>query len=70
MDWDILIKGGDVIDPSQGLHGKANVGILGEKISAVGPSVDGDAQVVIDARDKIVTAGFVDLHTHNYTSNS
>ena len=70
MDWDILIKGGDVIDPSQGLHGRANVGILGEKISAVGPSVDGDAQVVIDARDKIVTAGFVDLHTHNYTSNS
>ena len=48
MDWDILIKGGDVIDPSQGLHGRANVGILGEKISAVGPSVVGYAQVVID----------------------
>jgi dihydroorotase len=69
MAWDILVKGGTVIDPSRGLHGVADVAISGDKIDAVGPNLGGEAPQVIDATGRIVTAGFIDLHTHNYTSN-
>ena len=69
MRWDLLITGGTVVDPSQKLHGAADVAISGGKIAAIGPGLDeGEAAAVIDASDKIVTAGFIDLHTHNYTS--
>ncbi len=69
MNWDILIKGGTVVDPAQGLHGPSDVAISGEKIAAVDTNLDpANAVRVIDATGKIVTPGFIDLHVHNYTS--
>ncbi len=70
MTWDLLVKDGTVIDPSQGLHRVADVAISGDKIAAVGHGLDpSQASRVIDAAGKIVTPGFVDLHTHNFISS-
>ncbi len=70
MNWDLLIKGGTVVDPSQGLHRVADVAISGDKVAEVGPDLDGSNAVeVIDASGKIVTPGFIDLHTHNFVSS-
>lgn len=68
--WDLLIKGGTVVDTSQGLHGVADVAISGDRIAAVGPALDQtQAANIIDAANKLVTAGFIDLHTHNFISS-
>ena len=65
MDYDIVIKGGTVIDPAQGIHGVMDVGVTGGKVTALGDSVeDSRARDVIEAGGLIVTPGLVDLHTH------
>lgn len=70
MMWDLLVKGGTVVDPGQGLHGVADVAIAGDRIAAVGVGLDeSQAARVIDAAGKYVTPGFIDLHTHNFVSN-
>lgn len=70
MMWDLLVKGGTVVDPGQGLHGAADVAIAGDRIAAVGVGLDeSQAATVIDAAGKYVTPGFIDLHTHNFVSN-
>ena len=70
MMWDLLVKGGTVVDPGQGLHGAADVAIAGDRIAAVSVGLDeSQAARVIDAAGKYVTPGFIDLHTHNFVSN-
>ena len=65
MTWDLVIKNGTVIDPSQGLHAKRDIAISGGKIRAVDTYIsDGDTHDVIEADGLIVTPGLVDLHVH------
>jgi dihydroorotase len=69
MQWDLLVKGGTVIDPGQQMHGPADVAISGDRIAVVDRNLDpSNAAKVVDASGKIVTPGFIDLHVHNYTS--
>jgi dihydroorotase len=62
--YDLLIKGGRVIDPSMRLDAVCDVAISDGRIAAVETSIMGEAVETIDARGKIVTPGLIDIHTH------
>ena len=62
--YDLVIKGGRVIDPSMDLDATRDIAILGGRIAAIEPSIAADAAETIDARGKLVTAGLIDIHTH------
>jgi dihydroorotase len=62
--YDLIIRGGRVIDPSAGLDATRDVAISGGRIVAVEASIAGDATETIDARGKIVAPGLIDIHTH------
>src|SRR5258707_10221674 len=62
--FDLIIKGGLVIDPSVGLDAIRDVAIVGGKIAAVDANIAGDFKETIDARGKIVAPGLIDIHTH------
>lgn len=67
MSYDIVIRGGEVIDPSQGIRKVCDVAVAGGKIAAVQESIDcSDAGAVVDARGQLVTPGLIDLHVHVY----
>jgi dihydroorotase len=62
--YDLVIKGGRVIDPSMGLDATRDIAISAGRIAAVEASIAADATETIDARGKLVTAGLIDIHTH------
>jgi N-acyl-D-aspartate/D-glutamate deacylase len=61
--YDVIIKNGTVIDGTGAARQKADVGIKGDKVVTVG-RVEGEAAQTIDATGKMVTPGFIDIHTH------
>ena len=64
---DLLIKGGRVLDPSQGIDGPADVLLADGRVAAVEPGIPADrARAVVDATDRLVVPGLIDLHTHVY----
>ena len=63
MTYDILIKNGTIVDGTGAQAIQGNVAISGDKIAAVG-DVTGDARQTFDAEGRLVTPGFVDIHTH------
>jgi dihydroorotase len=62
--YDLIIKGGRVVDPSRKLNAIRDVAIVNGRIAAVEPNIAGDALEMIDARGKLVTPGLIDIHTH------
>ncbi|MGA7795399.1 MAG: amidohydrolase/deacetylase family metallohydrolase [Candidatus Acidiferrales bacterium] len=62
--YDLIIKGGRVIDPSVRLDAIRDVAISGGRIVAVEASIAGDAADTIDAHGKLVVPGLLDIHTH------
>lgn len=65
--YDLLLRGGHVIDPSQGLDGVRDLAITGGRVAAIAEAIAGDeAATVVDVAGKYVVPGLVDLHTHCY----
>ena len=62
--YDLVIKGGHVIDPSLRINEVRDVAISGTKIAAVESNITADATETIDARGKYVVPGLIDIHSH------
>ena len=64
-EFDVLIKGGTVIDGTRAPRVTADVGIKGDQIVALGDLSSAKGAFEIDATGKIVAPGFVDVHNHS-----
>ncbi len=63
--FDLIISGGNVISGTGGPWFRADVGIDGGRIAAVGELADRDARETIDATGLVVSPGFIDIHSHS-----
>lgn len=59
-----LIKGGQLIDPANGLDERLDLLIEGGKIASIGKSLKMNGALTIDAKGKVIAPGFIDLHVH------
>ena len=66
-EYDLLLRGGHVIDPRNGIDAVRDVAIADGKIAAVAPRIDpAEAVQIVDVSGLYVTPGLVDIHTHVY----
>jgi dihydroorotase len=63
VTYELVVRGGEVVDPEAGLTTKADVAFLTGRIAVIGPAL-GDGMVEIDATGMLVTPGLIDLHVH------
>ena len=67
MAYDLVVRGGTVVDPSQSIHAPMDVAIRDGLIAEVAPSIDtSQAEKIVDARGQLVVPGLIDLHVHVY----
>lgn len=64
MDFDLLLRGGTVVDPGRGLHAPMDVAFARGRVAAVAPRLEGSAAEVVDVTGRLVTPGLIDLHGH------
>ncbi len=64
VKYDLVIKGGRVVDPSQKLNALRDVAIADGRIVAVAAHISGSATEMIDAHGMLVVPGLIDIHTH------
>ena len=62
-DWDLVLRGGRVIDPDSGLDAERDVAVMQGRIAAIGVALP-PGTVEVDVAGQVVTAGFIDLHSH------
>ena len=67
MTYDLILRGGRVIDPSQRIDAVMDVAFAGGKVAKIAPKLEAGANTdVRDVSGRIVTPGLIDLHTHVY----
>jgi len=66
--FDLLVQGGELLDPGTGLSGRYDVAVKEGRVASVAPDLPRHlAAEVVDARGCIVVPGLVDLHTHLFS---
>ena len=69
--FDLLVRNANVLDPSQNLSGKRDIGIRHGVIEAIDASIAPERALrVMDANNRLVTPGLIDLHAHTYPYGS
>jgi dihydroorotase len=70
QEYDLLIKGGHVIDPANAIDGSMDVAVKDGKISKVAANIPAtSAKKVVDAKGLYVTPGLIDMHVHVFQGN-
>jgi N-acyl-D-aspartate/D-glutamate deacylase len=64
MDYDLIIRGGTIADGTGGPFFEGDIAVKDGRIAAIGGKISGRGKEEVDARGKLVTPGFVDIHTH------
>ena len=68
--YDLVIKGGHLVDPKNNIDGPRDVAVVDGKIAKVSENISAsEAETVVDASDMYITPGILDIHTHNYHGN-
>jgi dihydroorotase len=62
--YDLIVRGGRVVDPSLGIDGVRDVAVAGGLIAAVEEDIKADAAETINARGRLVVPGLIDIHCH------
>lgn len=65
--YDLILRGGHVVDPATGLDGVADIAIRDGRIAAVQPGLPSIAREILDVRGRLVLPGMIDTHAHIYT---
>lgn len=69
--YDVVLRGGTVVDPSLGLNGQLDVAVEAGRIAEVAPAISaGPNTRVVDVTGKLVTPGLIDLHAHVFDAIS
>ncbi len=70
-EYDLLLKGGYVIDPKNGISGRRDIAISGGIIAAVSESIDSSkANQTLDVSELYITPGLIDLHVHMFSTTN
>jgi dihydroorotase len=65
QQYDLVLRGGQVVDPANGINARLDVGVVGDRIAAVQPNIPVfAARKVVDVSNLYVVPGLVDLHMH------
>src|SRR5512137_3069020 len=62
--FEIVLRGGRIVDGTGNPWFRADLAIRGDAIVAIAPAIDGPAARVIDVTGMVVAPGFIDIHTH------
>src|SRR5689334_21926757 len=68
MQCDLMLRGGQVIDPAQELNGVMDVAMADGRVAGIGALYDWEAKQTLDLSGRIVAPGLVDFHVHAYGS--
>ncbi|MDA0276947.1 MAG: D-aminoacylase, partial [Proteobacteria bacterium] len=63
--YDLIIRDGTVVDGTRAARFRADLGVRGERIAAIGDLSGDRAERELDASGKILAPGFIDAHTHD-----
>src|SRR5512135_882992 len=62
--FDLILQGGEILDGTGASPRRADLGIIGDRIAALGDLANAASAQVIDATGRFVAPGFIDVHTH------
>jgi dihydroorotase len=66
----LLLKGGHVIDPANGIDRRADVRLSGGRVATIGPDLPlGDGETVLDVAGYLVVPGIIDMHAHVFSTH-
>jgi dihydroorotase len=67
MAYDLILKGGHIVDPSQNLDGAVDIAFAAGRVAAIGKDIkSAEGADIRDVSGRLVAPGFIDLHTHVY----